>query len=184
MSDEPTRTEGSSPARAGEAPRQLIRRAKQASRRKFPAEEKIRIVLEGVRAEVSMAGLCRQEGIHPTIYYRWLKDCASSVPVRVGCSHPLFCLVLPNHLQLKGMLSEVVPSELPPACLTRAEDAHCRSHPNSTIFAPLGSCPKRGNLVRRLRVPVCCLETGPLVFSRGRVAQAQGKNCAQFCAYH
>ncbi len=51
MSGEPTRTEGDSPARAGETARQLIRRAKQTSRRKFPNEEKIRILLEGMRAE-------------------------------------------------------------------------------------------------------------------------------------
>ena len=51
-----------------ETARQLIRRAKRASRRKFPAEEKIRIVMEGIRAEVSIADLCRREGIHPTIY--------------------------------------------------------------------------------------------------------------------
>ncbi|MFZ0967718.1 MAG: transposase [Candidatus Acidiferrales bacterium] len=52
----------------------MIRRAKQASRRRFPSEEKIRILLEGVRAEVSVAELCRREGIHPTVYYKWLKD--------------------------------------------------------------------------------------------------------------
>jgi transposase-like protein len=40
--------------RRGETARQLIRRAKHASRRRFPAEEKIRIVLEGIRAEVSV----------------------------------------------------------------------------------------------------------------------------------
>ena len=74
MSEEPTRTEGGSTARAGETARQLIRRAKRASRRKFPAEEKIRIVMEGIRAEVSVVELCRREGIHPTIYYKWLKD--------------------------------------------------------------------------------------------------------------
>ncbi len=74
MSEESIRTEGASPAQAGESARQLIRRAKQASRRKFPAEEKIRILLEGIRAEVSVAELCRREGIHPTIYYKWLKD--------------------------------------------------------------------------------------------------------------
>jgi len=69
-----SKLEGDSPARAGETARQLIRRAKRASRRKFPAEEKIRIVMEGIRAEVSIADLCRREGIHPTIYYKWLKD--------------------------------------------------------------------------------------------------------------
>jgi transposase len=71
---EQARPEEDSPARAGESARQLIRRAKHASRRRFPAEEKIRIVMEGIRAEVSIADLCRREGIHPTIYYKWLKD--------------------------------------------------------------------------------------------------------------
>jgi transposase len=66
--------EGRAGGRRGETARQLIRRAKQASRRRFPAEEKIRIVMEGIRAEVSVADLCRREGIHPTIYDQWLKD--------------------------------------------------------------------------------------------------------------
>ena len=81
MNKETTRTEKSTPARAGAAARELIRRAKRASpavggasRRKFPAEEKIRILLEGMRGEESVAELCRREGIHPTIYYKWLKD--------------------------------------------------------------------------------------------------------------
>lgn len=69
------KTESSSPTtRSGDTPRALIRRAKQATRRRFPSEEKIRILLEGVRAEVSVAELCRREGIHPTVYYKWLKD--------------------------------------------------------------------------------------------------------------
>jgi transposase len=65
---------GRAAGRRGETARQLIRRAKQVSRRKFPAAEKIRIVMEGIRAEVSVGDLCRREGIHPTIYYKWLKD--------------------------------------------------------------------------------------------------------------
>src|SRR5579862_814431 len=65
---------GRADGRRGETARQLIRRAKQATRRRFPAEEKIRIVMEGIRAEVSVADLCRREGIHPTVYYKWLKD--------------------------------------------------------------------------------------------------------------
>src|SRR5215469_2574669 len=51
-----------------------VSKTEHASRRRFPAEEKIRIVMEGIRAEVSIADLCRREGIHPTIYYKWLKD--------------------------------------------------------------------------------------------------------------
>ena len=38
------------------------------------AEEKVRIVLEGVREEVTIAKLCRRAGIPPNMYYRWRKD--------------------------------------------------------------------------------------------------------------
>ena len=44
------------------------------TRRKFSTEEKIRIVLDGLRGESSVAELCRQEGINPNLYYRWSKD--------------------------------------------------------------------------------------------------------------
>src|SRR5260370_3085415 len=62
------------PTRSAETARVLIRKIKRATRRRFPTEDKIRIVMEGVRGEVSVAELCRREGIHPTIYYKWLKD--------------------------------------------------------------------------------------------------------------
>ena len=42
-------------------------------RRKFSSEEKIRIVLEGLRVESSIAELCCQEGINCNLYYRWSK---------------------------------------------------------------------------------------------------------------
>jgi transposase len=67
-------TEMTGATRSGETARVLIRKAKRATRRRFPTEEKIRIVMEGVRGEISVAELCRREGIHPTIYYKWLKD--------------------------------------------------------------------------------------------------------------
>ena len=44
------------------------------TRRKFSAEEKIRIVLEGLRGEQSVSELCRREGIAQTLYYRWSKE--------------------------------------------------------------------------------------------------------------
>jgi len=44
------------------------------TRRKFSTEEKIRIVLDGLRGESSIAELCRCEGIKPNLYYRWSKD--------------------------------------------------------------------------------------------------------------
>ncbi len=60
----------------------MIRRTRQAARRKFPAEEKIRIVLEGIWGEIAVSELCRREGIHPTIYYKWLKDFVEAGKVR------------------------------------------------------------------------------------------------------
>ena len=43
-------------------------------RRHYSAEEKIRIVLEGLRGEDSIAELCRREGINSNVYYRWSKE--------------------------------------------------------------------------------------------------------------
>ena len=42
--------------------------------RKFSSEEKIRIVLEGLKGEISISKLCRREGIAANLYYRWSKD--------------------------------------------------------------------------------------------------------------
>ncbi len=44
------------------------------TRRKFNAEEKIRIVLAGLRGEDSIAEICRKEGLHQNLYYRWSKE--------------------------------------------------------------------------------------------------------------
>ena len=52
----------------------LIREVKRRTRRKFSAEEKIRIVLEGLRGEESISEICRKESIHPNQYYKWSKD--------------------------------------------------------------------------------------------------------------
>ena len=54
--------------------KQLIRDIKRVTRRKFTAEEKIRIVLEGFRRDTPIRDLCRREGIRPSTYYAWLKD--------------------------------------------------------------------------------------------------------------
>jgi len=51
----------------------VIKEIRRATRRKFSAEEKIRIVLEGLRGEIPVSDLCRREGIAPTLYYRWSK---------------------------------------------------------------------------------------------------------------
>ncbi|NIA72353.1 transposase [Pelagibius litoralis] len=44
------------------------------TRQKYAAEEKIRVVLEGLRRETSVAKLCRREGIPSSLYYRWSKE--------------------------------------------------------------------------------------------------------------
>ena len=44
------------------------------TRKQYSSEEKIRIVLEGLRGEESIASICRREGINPNLYYRWSKD--------------------------------------------------------------------------------------------------------------
>ena len=51
-----------------------VREIRRRTRRKFSPEEKIRIVLEGLRGEQSVAELCRREGIAANLYYRWSKD--------------------------------------------------------------------------------------------------------------
>ena len=57
-----------------EKARKIIRQVKKATRKKFSAEEKIRIVLEGLRGEESISELCRREEISPSIYYNWSKN--------------------------------------------------------------------------------------------------------------
>jgi transposase len=52
----------------------LVRDIRRATRRHFSAEEKIRIVLDGLRGEDSIAELCRKEGIAQNLYYRWSKE--------------------------------------------------------------------------------------------------------------
>ncbi len=65
-----TNREGRNPDSA----EKTVRDIRRATRRKFSAEEKIRIVLEGLRGEETIAELCRKEGIAQNLYYRWSKD--------------------------------------------------------------------------------------------------------------
>jgi len=50
-----------------------IKDIKRATRRRFSPEDKIRIVIEGIRGEDSIAAICRRESIHPNQYYKWSK---------------------------------------------------------------------------------------------------------------
>ncbi len=53
---------------------QAVRDIRRATRKQYSAEEKIRIVLEGLRGEDSIAELCRRERINQNLYYRWSKE--------------------------------------------------------------------------------------------------------------
>lgn len=53
---------------------QVVKDIRRATRRQFSAEEKIRIVLDGLRGEHSIAELCRREGIAESLYYSWSKE--------------------------------------------------------------------------------------------------------------
>ncbi len=52
----------------------VIKDIRRATRKQYSAEEKIRIVLEGLRGEESIAALCRREGIAESLYYNWSKE--------------------------------------------------------------------------------------------------------------
>jgi transposase len=60
--------------RVPDSAEKTVRDIRRATRRHHSAEEKIRIVLEGLRGEDSIAELCRKEGINQNLYYRWSKE--------------------------------------------------------------------------------------------------------------
>ena len=57
-----------------EAADQIVKNIRRATRKIYSAEEKIRIVLEGLSRETSIAELCRREGIAQSMYYKWSKE--------------------------------------------------------------------------------------------------------------
>jgi transposase len=65
---------GQKSGREKEPAERVVKEIRRATRRQFSAEEKIRIVLSGLRGEDSIAELCRREGIVQNLYYRWSKE--------------------------------------------------------------------------------------------------------------
>jgi len=59
---------------ANQNPESVVREIKRKTRKRYGAEEKIRVVLEGLKGEESIAEICRREGINPNIYYKWSKE--------------------------------------------------------------------------------------------------------------
>jgi transposase len=62
------------PGQLKEPAERVIKEIRRATRKQYSAEEKIRIVLAGLRGEDSIAELCRREGINQNLYYRWSKE--------------------------------------------------------------------------------------------------------------
>ena len=62
------------PLSAKKSAEQVVKDIRRATRRHFSAEDKIRIVLDGLRGEDSIAELCRKEGIAQSLYYTWSKE--------------------------------------------------------------------------------------------------------------
>ena len=58
----------------GQSSESVVREIKRRTRKKYSTEEKIRIVLEGLKGEASIAELCRREGINPNVFYKWSRD--------------------------------------------------------------------------------------------------------------
>lgn len=52
----------------------VVQQIRKATRRRYSAEQKIQIVVEGLRGALSISELCRREGIAPTVYYKWSKS--------------------------------------------------------------------------------------------------------------
>ena len=55
-------------------PKEVVKQIRRATRRKFSAEDKIRIILEGLRGKVAIFEVCRREGIGASVYYKWSKS--------------------------------------------------------------------------------------------------------------
>ena len=62
------------PVKPSSRSERLVRDIRRATRKQYSAEEKIRIVLDGLRGEASIAELCRREGIAESMYYSWSKE--------------------------------------------------------------------------------------------------------------
>lgn len=61
-------------AKKKEKPESTVRRIRRKTRKKYSSEDKIRIVIEGLRGEMTVAELCRKEGISQSLYYKWSKE--------------------------------------------------------------------------------------------------------------
>lgn len=63
----------------------VVKDIRRATRKQYSAEEKIRIVVDGLKGEDSIAELCRREGIAQSLYYSWSKEFLEAVEKRLAC---------------------------------------------------------------------------------------------------
>jgi len=98
----------------GASSEQVVREIQRRTRRRFSAEEKVRIVLEGLRGEHSVAELCRRDGLAPNLYYRWSKEFLEAGKKRlVGdtsreATAPEVTALRTENARLKQLVAEVV----------------------------------------------------------------------------
>ena len=89
-----------------------VREIRRKTRKKYSAEEKVRIVLEGLRGEEKIAELCRREGIHQNMYYKWSKDFLEAGKQRlVGDTHREADSQEVNEMQAENEQLKVVVAE-------------------------------------------------------------------------
>ena len=97
----------------GQSAEKAIKEIRRKTRRRFSSEEKIRIVIEGLRGEESVAALCRREGISPNLYYRWSKDFMEAGKKRLmGDTEREASSVEVVHLRKENMQLKTVTAEL------------------------------------------------------------------------
>ena len=98
----------------GRNPEKVVREIHRRTRRRFSAEEKIRIILEGLRGEESIAELCRREGLAPNLYYRWSKEFLEAGKKRLlgdtvrAATAPEVTALREENNRLKQVLAETV----------------------------------------------------------------------------
>lgn len=79
-----------------------VRRIRRKTRKKYSAEDKIRIVIEGLRGEMTVAELCRKEGISQSLYYKWSKEFLEAGKARLAGDTKRQA----DSNEVKGMLQE------------------------------------------------------------------------------
>ena len=85
----------------------LVKDIRRRTRKKYSSEEKIRIVLEGMRGEESIAELCRREGLNQNVYYRWSKEFLEAGKQRLAGDIKVIRLVEESELPVKRTLAEL-----------------------------------------------------------------------------